>query len=716
MAAAGLLAGLLGVWLRAAWLQIPEHAVFAARAERNQEERVLEPPVRGALLDRQGRPLARDLLTCSISAAPREMADPVGTARALAAVLGLDAHTLLRQFQARPRFLWVARRVSPALGDSISGAKHRGVYVSIERRRDDVLGPVAQEVVGRTNVDNVGIEGLELQYDDELRGQAGWSTRFRDGRGRTIDLERGGHRAAEDGHTIVTTLDADLQSILETHLARAADTLHCMRAFGMFVEPATGEILACVNVPHAAQGGSRNWDVTDQFEPGSTFKIVVAGASLEEGTAQPDQYFEASASGQLLLAPGAVFHDTHKAAGYTFRDAVRWSSNIVMGKLGLILGPQRLYHYAVDLGFGGITGIAFPGEAGGKLRSPDQWSARSCPTVAIGHELAVTPLQLTMAYAAIANGGVLMRPHLVREIRDAQGRVLRRFDPEPSHRVFSPATVATLGTMLQAVVDSGTARAARIPGFSMAGKTGTAQKYDARARTYGRGMYVSSFAGYAPAEHPTLAGVIVIDEPRGKHYYGGEVAAPVFREVMLDLRRLPRGPLDPGLQQVVVRPPAPANVIVPDLRMLPPEQAEARLFAAGLHAHVEGRGSRVLAQQPATGEAIERGGSVAIWLEAPRDSADQVVPDLTGLSLREALRRLSRLGLGVRVEGQGLVARQVPAPGTPLPLHGPCELWCALTRPRPEAAADSGMAYVDRGGSRDEPAGGGDAATRPGKR
>jgi stage V sporulation protein D (sporulation-specific penicillin-binding protein) len=632
-------------------------------------------------------------LTCSISAAPREMSDAPGTARDLARVLGLDARALMRQFGARPRFLWVARRVSPELGQAISDWKRRGVYVSLERRRDYVLGAVAGEVLGRTNVDNVGIEGLELEYDDELRGQAGWATRFRDGRGRSIGLERGLRRSPENGHNVVSTIDADLQSILEAHLAMAADTLHAMRAFGVFLDPRTGEVLACVNVPHLAPGHARNWNFTDQFEPGSTFKIVVAGASLEEGTAEPDQYFEAAASGQALIAPGTVFHDVHKQAGCTFRDAVRWSSNIVMGKLGLLLGPRRLYHYAVDLGFGGITGLAFPGEAAGKLRSPEHWSARSCPTIAIGHELSVTPLQLALAYAAIANGGLLMRPMLVREIRDDAGNTVKQFQPAAAHRVFSPQTTAMLGSMLAAVVDSGTAKAARVPGLAIAGKTGTAQKYDANAHTYGRGMYISSFAGYAPAERPCLVGVIVIDEPRGKHYYGGEVAAPVFREVMCDLRRLPHGPLDPGVDQIAVRPPSPAPVIVPDLRLLPPALVAERLEPLGLRARQEGHGPRVLAQQPAAGESIERGGSVLVWLEPSRDSVDRVLPDLTGAPLREALRRLSRLEVGAKIYGQGVVARQTPAAGTPLPLHGDCALYCEPGRVRatsPEAPPGDG--------------------------
>ena len=402
---------------------------------------------------------------------------------------------------------------------------------------------------------------------------------------------------------------------------------------------------------------------------------MVAAASLEEGTARPDQWFEASETGEALIAPGARFHDVHKEAAYRFRDAVRWSSNIVMGKLGLLLGPERLYRYAVDLGFGAVTGVSFPGEASGVLRTPDHWSARSCPTIAIGHELSVTPLQLALAYAAIANGGLLMHPMLVAEIRGVDAAP-RRLQPHTSHRVFSLATTQALGLMLASVVDSGTAKAARVPGLAIAGKTGTAQKYDARVHGYGRGMYISSFAGYAPAQEPALVGVIVIDEPRGKHYYGGEVAAPVFREVMKDLQRLPNGPFQPGAAPQAVRPPSPAPVTVPDLRLLSRRAAERTLGAYGLHAHWSGVGPRVLAQEPAAGAAVERGASLQVWLASPTDSAARVLPDLAGLPIREALRRLVRLEVRARIHGEGVVLRQSPEPGTMVPPGRTCELWC----------------------------------------
>ncbi len=686
MAAAGLFLGLGLLWLRVAWIQLVQHGEYEARAERNQEQRVLQRPVRGAILDRYGRPLARDLVTYSISAAPREMADAHGVALALAAQLRLDPRRLEREFEHRPRYLMVARHVAPDIAQAVAERTWRGVYVAGETQREYLLGDAAGEILGCTDVDNSGVEGLELEFDQALRGRPGWATLFRDGRGRSHALPRGMRRAAADGNAVVLTLDAELQGIVESHLRAALDTLNAVRAFALFLDPRTGEILASVNVPHLPPGKARNWTFTDQYEPGSTFKAVTAGAVLEENLARPDQYFDAG-NGTCQVAPGAIFHDTHKAAGFTFRDAVRFSSNIVMGKLGLIVGSERLYRYATSLGFGTLTGVEFPGEAAGKLRTPDHWSARSCPTIAIGHEVSVTPLQLALAYGAIANGGVLMQPMVEREERDGQGNVVRQVSPEASHRVFSEGTSTMLRTLLQAVVDSGTARPARIAGFPMAGKTGTAQKYDAAVGTYGRGMYLSSFVGFAPVDQPRIVGVVVIDEPRGKHYYGGDVAAPVFREVMQDLRRMPNGPFSWSPSLVAVKPPAPAPVVVPDLRLLPQLAAERRLASLGLRAHAAGQGPRVVAQAPAAGEASERGGLVTLWLSAPDDSTAHAMPDLVGLSTREALRRLSPCQVRARIEGVGRVVRQLPVAGTPLGPRAECRLWC-----EPQPVADGGRA------------------------
>jgi stage V sporulation protein D (sporulation-specific penicillin-binding protein) len=673
--AAGLLVAFAALWLRAGWLQLALHGHYSARAERNQEHRVLIKPARGNLLDRHGRLLARDLQTYSVAAVPREMQDPAGTARRLARVLKLNPRELERKFRQRPAYVALARRVTPEVAERIEAIEGRGLYLTRETQREYLLGDAAAELIGCTDVDNRGVEGLELQLDEDLRGRAGWATVFKDGRGRPMTLPRGLRRSPTDGHSVVLSIDADLQSILETHLARAVDTLNAKQGFGVFVDPRTGEVLASVSVPHAGPGRGRNWSFIDQYEPGSTFKIVVAGAALEEGVVRPDQWFEASETGVAKVAPGAIFTDVHREAGYSFRDAVRWSSNIVMGKVAMLLGDEQMYRYATSMGFGSLTGIDFPGEAGGVLRSPARWSLRSSPTIAIGYEVSVTALQLALAYGAVANGGVLMTPQLVREVRDVEGRTVRRLTPRASHRVLGERTAQTLGEMLTAVVDSGTAKAARVPGLRIAGKTGTARKYDAEGGGYRERKYHASFAGFAPADEPVLAGVIVIDEPRGRHYYGGDVAAPIFREVLMDLCRLPGGPLATDPSRVAVRPPAPAPVTVPDVRRMRAGGARRELARAGLRVRFVGEGPRALAQAPAAGQAVERGAGITVFLAAPDDSISRTMPDLAGLTIREALRRLSAVGIVPEIRGSGVVARQQPQPGEPLQPGTPCRLW-----------------------------------------
>lgn len=675
MVATGLLAVFVALWLRAGWLQIVMHSHYATRAEIIQENRVLVKPARGNLLDRHGRLLARDLQTYSVAAAPREMSDPAATARKLAKILKRNPRELLRRFRDRPAYVAVARRLTPEVAERIESIEGRGLYLTRETRREYLLGDAAAELIGCTDVDNRGVEGLELQLDEELRGRAGWITVFKTGRGDRMTLPRGGRRDPTDGQHVVLAIDADLQSILETHLARAVDTLRAKQGFGVFIDPRTGEVLASVSVPHQGPGRGRNWSFIDQYEPGSTFKIVVAGAALEEGVARPEQWFDASETGVAKVAPGAVFTDVHREDGYTFRDAVRWSSNIVMGRVAMLLGDEPMYRYATSMGFGSLTGIDFPGEAGGVLRSPAKWSLRSAPTIAIGYEVSVTALQLALAYGAVANGGVLMTPQLVREVRSAEGDVVRRHVPRASHRVLGQRTAQILREMLTAVVDSGTARAARVPGLRVAGKTGTARKWDADDG-YRQRKYHASFAGFAPAEDPVIAGVIVIDEPGGRHYYGGDVAAPIFREVLMDLCRLPGGPLATDPSRVAVRPPAPAPVTVPDVRRMEPHGVRRELAHAGLRARFAGDGPRALAQSPAAGQAVERGTGITVYLSPPADSISRTMPDLEGLTIREALRVLSALGVMPEIQGSGLVARQQPPAGEPLEPGMMCRLWC----------------------------------------
>lgn len=678
VAAAGLFFALLCLWVRIAWLQIALHDQFDARAKANQSQHEKILPRRGPILDRRGTPMAHDLDIAQVALYRPQVTDIKKTADAIARELGMDARKLRKKIEAAKGFLWIDREVAPEVGERIAKLRLPGVRVDDETKRFYRLQDAASEILGRTNSDNVGVDGIEYQFERELGGQTGWKTMVPTGSSRfKLELPGAERRAAKDGSTLVLTIDAELQSIVEHHLARAVDSLKAVRGFAIFLDPWTGEILASACVPHLPAGQAKNWNFTDMYEPGSTFKVVVAGATLEEKLAKPTDYFTASVTGRAEILPKVFLRDSHAHEGYTFFGAIQNSSNIVCGKLGIRLGAERLYRYCTALGFGSLSGVEFPGETSGKLRPVSAWQPRSTPTIAMGQEIAVTPIQLALAYAAIANGGVLMEPMLLKELRAPDGKVLRTWTPQTSHRVFSEATTATLREMLCAVVDSGTATTARTGAIRIAGKTGTAQKYDPRTKGYGTGMYMGSFAGFAPADKPRMVGVVVIDEPHGSQYYGGLVAAPVFREVMLDLLRLPNGPLNSSNTVVAMRPPAVPAVTAPDLRLLPASEARHRLGQYGLNVRFEGQGPRVLSQSPAAGQPVERGMSVVAYLSAPSDSTGRTLPDLVGLPMRQAIRQLSERAVEMRIEGKGIVVRQEPPAGTPLPMSGRCRVWCA---------------------------------------
>lgn len=667
-----LLAG-SAVVLRLAFLQLVRHGEYAERAEVNQREREALLPVRGEIRDRDGRLLAQDTRTYTIVAEPRRMADPARAARRIARALDLDPGRLAREFKRRPGFCYVARHRSPQdaelVSDSIKAGAWKGLVLHSEVRRVYPAGRALAQVVGRADVDNRGIEGVEYQFDGLLRGEQGWRTVLADGRGRHVGLPGWSQRKPVDGHSIALTIDADIQSVVSQRLLAAVDSLEATKAIAVVLDPWTGEVLAAASEPQPEDGPVRNQAVTDQFEPGSTFKMVVVAAALEEGTAGTEDLYDAE-NGVYSFA-GSPIRDSHPHGILKLRDAVRVSSNIIAGKLGLEIGARNMYEYSTAFGFGALTGLEFPGETPGLLRHPSKWSGRSLPTLAMGHELSVTALQLALAYGAVANGGTLMAPQILRHESDAQGRILRRAEPRPLRTVISEKTAATMRELLTAVVDSGTATRARLAWAPVGGKTGTAQKFDTVLHTYRSSKYLASFVGFLPADAPRLVCVVMVDEPRNG-YYGGEVAAPVFKQIMEDLYRLRGGPLAPAPERARFAPPRPRDVVVPGVRTLPIARAREAMRHAGLRARVDGDGERVLAQVPPAGARAERGTVVRLSTRPRRDA----VPDLTGLTVREALTTLAAYALPVRVEGRGIVVRQVPAAGAPLSRGAQCVLVC----------------------------------------
>jgi len=667
-----LLAG-SAVTLRLAFLQLVRHGHYAERAEVNQREREALLPVRGTIRDRDGRLLAQDARTYTIVAEPRRMDDPARSARRIARALHLDPERLAREFKKRPGFCYVDRNRSPQdaqiVRDSLAAGAWKGLVLSATVRRDYPAGPALAQITGRADIDNRGVEGIEYQFDSMLRGEQGWRTVLADGRGRHVGLPGWSQRKPVDGHSIELTVDADIQSVVSQRLIAAVDTLKAVKAIAVVLDPWTGEILAAASEPQPVDGPARNQAITDQFEPGSTFKMVVVSAALEEGKADPDDVFDAE-HGAYSFA-GSTIKDSHPYGLLKLRDAVRVSSNIIAGKLGLLIGAQTMYDYSTAFGFGALTGLEFPGETPGLLRHPSRWSGRSLPTIAMGHEMSVTALQLALAYGALANGGTLMAPQILKRELDEKGNVLRVAEPRPLRTVISEETAATMRTLLTAVVDSGTARKAQLSWSSVAGKTGTAQKFDTVLHTYRSRKYLASFVGLLPADRPRLVCVVMIDEPKNG-YYGGDIAAPVFRGIMEDLYRLRGGPLAPAPERVRFAPPRPRDVAVPGVRTLPLARAREELRQSGLRVKVEGDGKRVLAQQPSAGARAERG-TVVVLSTSPRGS---IVPDVLGLTARDALTTLAAYALPVRVDGRGVVVRQTPAAGATFARGATCVLLC----------------------------------------
>jgi membrane peptidoglycan carboxypeptidase len=439
----------------------------------------------------------------------------------------------------------------------------------------------------------------------------------------------------------------------------------------VLVDVETGEVLALAGAGGGIETGRRVRRlraVEDLFEPGSVYKLVTFVAAIENGLLDDDDLFYAE-RGRCDFG-GYTIRDVKKMEWLCPADILSLSSNIATAKIGEKVGARELYAHSRRMGFGVRTLVELPGEQRGLLRPVSSWSGRSAATVAIGQEVSVTALQLAMAYAAVANGGELMKPRLVREVRRPDGSVRVTCEPEVVRRAMGTETAARLRGYLHRAVVNGTGTKADPGVFPVAGKTGTAQKARGGGKGYAEGAYVACFAGFFPVERPAVAAVVVIDEPRGKRYYGGDVAAPVFAEIARGAATLAAasgGQRElPDIVQAMEE-----TVRVPDLRGLATAAAVERLDRCGLRATVVHQNAQVLVQEPRPGATVRPGTAVALYGEA---GLAEHVPDVTGLTLREAMRELRPTGLEIKALGSGVIVEQTPLAGSPLPAQGTCRL------------------------------------------
>jgi cell division protein FtsI (penicillin-binding protein 3) len=613
-----------GVTCRLGWLMIVKHGELAQLAERQYSRTVTLHASRGPIVDRHGAPLGTSTPAESLFAQPRFVGDPVRVAARLAPIVDVPPRELHAALTSSRPFVWLRRKLSPDLAARVRALGEPGLGFFDEPLRLYPNRELAAHVVGFAGVDG-GLEGIERACNDVLAGTAGKAMVGRDALGREVVTP---HVLADPlpGHGVMLTIDKTIQYLAEREIDAAYRRTSARAAMAIVMEPRTGDILALAIRPTFNPNAFldvpsrevwRNRAITDPFEPGSTFKVILAAAALEEGVVRPDDRIYAE-NGQITIAR-TVIHDWKKFGWLTFSEVLQNSSNVGSMKVGLALGQDRYYKYMTAFGFGAPTGVGLAGESRGLLRDPRRWSLLSLPTMSIGQEVSVTALQMVSAFAAVANGGTLMQPRLVKAEFDAEGREMRRYEPKAVRQVISSETAKTLAHMLTRVVEEGTGHFAAIPGYEVGGKTGTAQKLDPATRRYSRAPGVLSFIGFVPVDEPRLVMLVMLDEPKNEKW-GSEAAAPIFSAIGGPvLRYLEIPPRDTTPLQIVTGP--------------------------GADTQIAGR---------------IRPASMSIETEVG------VMPDLRGTTLRKALATLTPLGVRVQLTGRGRVVEQAPAPGAPL--------------------------------------------------
>jgi cell division protein FtsI (penicillin-binding protein 3) len=638
----------LGIVGRLGYLQVLKHDEYSRLAEAQRAKTVPLRPKRGPIVDRTGLVLAESSVAESLFGLPARMSDTARVASALAPILEEPAADIARRLDPDKRFVWVKRKLPPRTAQAVQDLHEPTLGFIQESLRLYPNRELAAHVVGFEGLDGKGLSGIEQAWDVHLAGAEGKALVERDALGRDVTGAPIVLKPSVPGQGVALTIDATLQYLAEKEVDAAWRRTRAKGAMAVMMDPRTGEILAMAIRPTfnpnafgaATDEERRNRAITDPFEPGSTFKVIMAAGALEEGVVRPTDRFYGE-NGKIKIAT-AVIGDWKPFGWLTFSEVLQNSSNVGSIKAGLQLGQERYYKYITGFGFGQPVGLGLPGESRGQLRPPPQWSALSLATMSIGQEISVTAVQMVTAFAAIANGGRLMQPQIVRALLDAHGREVRAFEPKAVRQVISPDTARELTTILTAAVREGTGHNAAIPGYDVAGKTGTAQKMDPSTRRYSHAPGILSFVGFAPADDPRIAMIVLLDEPKNEKW-GSEAAAPIFsaigREALRHLNVPPRGAMPVHLLRVEAESPSP----------------------------------------PAAGLPVRR-----VSLDAAPD-APGAMPALEGRSLRQAMAALASFDVTLEVSGRGAVVAQWPEPGTPLVPGTVCRLVLAGLPERPAA-------------------------------
>ncbi len=651
---------------RLAWIQIVRADELYTKAWEQWNRSIPVRSPRGSIYDRYGKLLAGSSTVETVVAIPPQIEEPRETARLLAPVLQMDEDDLYELLTMDRSAIYLKRKVDPQVAQEVRELDLEGITFTTEGQRYYPGGRLASQLLGFVGTDQ-GWGGLELLYEEQLQGREGRLLFPSDVYGRQIPHEIRSFVPPKEGMDLYLTIDETIQYIVERELDRAMLEYRPKRAMAMAADPRTGEILAAASRPdfdplHYGEYDPDYWPllpVTSSFEPGSTFKLITLAAAIEEGLFNENEYFHCTGHATVAGRNIGCWTAGRGHGSITYLQAVESSCNPAFIKLGERLGKEKLFAYIDAFGFGKKTGIDYPGESAGLVFSLDQVGPLELATTSFGQGVSVTPLQQLMAVSAMANGGYLKKPYLVKEIRNDQGEVVYEGREETVRQVISADTSRRVAAIMESVVENGSGTNAAIEGYRIGAKTGTAQKVGPGG-TYIPGEYILSLIGFVPVDDPQIILYVAVDGATRGPQWGSQVCAPIFRRIMNDVLAYLKIPPQEG-------PALPEGrwVSVPDLKGLTVDQAAEAVDTEGLLLRIVGEGNYIVNQTPKAGAQVPAQTQVVIYLHDGEGVPEKIqVPDLRGLTVKEAGEVLSWLGLHLKVEGSGIAVKQSPDPGT----------------------------------------------------
>ncbi|SCG83205.1 stage V sporulation protein D (sporulation-specific penicillin-binding protein) [Proteiniborus sp. DW1] len=656
---------------------------------------------RGLILDRNGKKLAISISRDTVWCRPIDIKKPEEDAKKIAEILQLDEDEVYKKITSKQSLIKIKQWVEKEESEALRKANIKGIEIAEDKKRYYPFGSFAAHIIGHNNIDQVGQYGIEAAYNKYLTGTAGKWVKTTDAAGRQLPYDNEKLYEAKNGLNVVLTMDETIQHFAEKAALEVLVKHKAKNVAILVMEPKTGDILAMANKPdydpnNPTQPTSeeeakaweglvqeeltkkwfdkwRNFSINDVYEPGSTFKIITAAVGLEENVVTPNSQFYCSGYVRQVKSGKPIkcwrYYNPH--GSQNFVEGIQNSCNVVVVDVGLRLGAEKMYEYLRAFGFGELTGVPFTGESPGIIPSgPSAIKDVNLATISFGQGIAVTPIQLVTAISAVANGGNLMVPRLVKELVDEEGNVVHEYKPEVKRKVISEETSKTMLKILESVVSEGTGKNAYVPGYRVGGKTGTAQKViDGR---YADGKYIASFVAVAPSNAPQIVVAVIVDEPSAGGYYGGQIAAPVAGQVVKDI--LNYLDVEPQFTEDEKEDNEKENVTVPDVRNKNIKEASRLILSLGLKyttdAYFIEEGSVILDQFPLPGSVVKRGSSIDLYIESKRQDIEKiVVPDLTGATREQVIEVLNQLNLRFEFSGSGVVVGQMPKAGTEVDLN-----------------------------------------------